>query len=42
MNFANQSFTPITARFLKPKDEHWLSNDIDTKVNATEGQYYKI
>lgn len=41
MSFANQSFPPITARFLKPKDEHWLSNDSDVKTNATEGQYNK-
>lgn len=41
MSFANQSFSPITARFLKPKDEHWLSNDIDVKVNVSEGQYNK-
>lgn len=29
MNYANQSFPAITARFLKPRNEHWFNSDID-------------
>ncbi|GBM31097.1 AMP deaminase 2 [Araneus ventricosus] len=29
MGFANQSFPPVTARFLKPRNEHWDSSVLD-------------
>ncbi|KAF8795086.1 AMP deaminase 2-like [Argiope bruennichi] len=38
MNFANQSFPALTARFLKPRDQHWDSHVADaSKSEDLEG-----